>query len=351
MNSIYPVLEDDKLAPEAEKAERLALLVAEAAAKRGGQGGSAPLIDAYLAARRHQSIPEVNENLGGTEDVPFFIDLERDLRSVTMCDLPRIADRIVGQLEFNRKSEGREWLRHQVGKIRRRLARDHCDIALNALSMSLWWFTQAEDPLMRCVSAEMTVLDDLLEPYTVRELLGSRRLDSSFSSYIAAQKRRRAALNRVAAECGILEIDVMAEYAIVASGRTVCQVVSSMRANRNSRQGMGATIRLWSDPRGNEIDVCVRDGRIELDFRVDIIRTMTPGFWEINQSFPTTVEVAMAGEPLYRLARHRLLNPGTTIVQMRSEDNSRSYVELEQKYRIVRFHEPYCSEDEDDVPF
>jgi|GEM_PF-6664582 len=48
----------------------------------------------------------------------------------------------------------------------------------------------------------------------------------------------------------------------------------------------------------------------------------------------------MAGEPLCRLIRHPLLNPDATIIQMTSKDDSRSYVELEQKYRIVRFHEP-----------
>lgn len=348
MTSITLAWERDELALDANDVERLTLLVAKRVLQLPGQEDATSMLNEYLVARRLQSVLPAAANQISGKGVPFLIALENDCYSP--LDLSLIADRIVDQLISNREGEGHTRLRYETGRVRRRLARARSDIALNALGMNLCWFADEENPSRRNLWAELTVLDDLLETYTVRERLDGRRGSSRFRRYVAAQKKRRAALDRVEKKGGILEIDLMAEYAIVESGHTVGQIVNMMQENRDKRHSVVEAIRLSFDPLDDEISVYVRDGRIELDFCVGSVRTMRPGLLEVEQIWPTTVTVGMANQHLCQIIGHPLLKPDAMIIHMTTDDEC-SYVEIQQQYRVVQLNEACPSENLDDLPF
>lgn len=150
------------------------------------------------------------------------------------------------------------------------------------------------------------LLDDMLLPYRcIIDTGETRELGRGLKNLGEKQARRLATIERLKRSAGVLEIEAMAEHAILTAGRTISDVVGEMLRRRTEFKGYGPIVTLWGEAQGREqIQVLVRDGCIKLvaglkDFVFNEQRDFT-----ISHRFPEIVRASLAGAPLRTLFEH-----------------------------------------------
>ncbi|EZP50058.1 hypothetical protein [Sphingomonas sp. RIT328] len=157
--------------------------------------------------------------------------------------------------------------------VRAKIARGRLPMELLSVRFAPAGFGRPQPLADRGFWVRMRLLDDLLQPYV--ELVEGRSAKEACQDVgrlRKAQTARRNAKARLDRQGAFLEIEAVAEHAILAAGRTVGEVVETMLAERKEGVGCGRHVTLWGHLDGEHVSVVARYGRLRLEADLPGIR-------------------------------------------------------------------------------
>ncbi len=151
------------------------------------------------------------------------------------------------------------------------------------------------------------------------------------------QAARLSMSDRLAPINAVLEIDDVAEHAILATGHSLKDIVGQMvPADKRGR----SPIVLWGDPnQGDHVSVACRDGRIELDAQLPSIWWKSGREIIVWETFPYAITYGLGGRPLSALVEHPFILGSAVIAEASQISEYATQVTLHEKSRPI-----YCCE-------
>ncbi len=180
--------------------------------------------------------------------------------------------------------------------------------------------------------AGLNLLDDALN-ITLQsfEARNGREFVKIVTCAAPAQRRRLRQIERLRARGAVLEIEALAERAILAAGRTVGEVAAQLLDAVGERQAvvLAGTRRL--DP----VTVCIRDGCIVSSVALRGVGHLWSTRLTIDSDLPETVAMALIGKPASAIVDHASLRGPTRIHKVDITSPGQTFVFLKRQCRLV----------------
>ena len=247
------------------------------------------------------------------------------------ADLARLAGAIAARIAA--ASRGRGVIDERLEKARQ--AAEHAAARIGARVLEVRLARQPTEQRLaardRCLEVDIEILDDALRP-TVETLLGytPREFRGAIAGRGQQQRKRHARRSGLRAD-DLVEVSAVAEAAILFAGRRVGPVVADLLAAETCGQWTQLSGTHWKD----HVSVRLLDGLL-------VCSAMIPGvgyidtmeLW-INGVLPETVQNALRGKRLDRIADHPILRCDARLGQSRITDGNRTDFKFKAARRTV----------------
>ena len=330
---------------DADEVKYLAALVTDRLAELRDPRVCAPTAAGYRANVHWQ--PHNMYGLSVDIDIgPTVLTLRRQAapwKEGDRWDVPRLANWIFQQVQVaHSDTSGLAVFEDVAASLRAKLKRERSDIELLSVRPGPYGIGGMYSLAGQHFHARLRLLDNMLlfRPHLI---MGRtiRSLCHEVACLTEAQRSRRIRLDRLQSTGAVLEIDAMAEFAIVASGLKVVDVVRTLLDRHRRGRGQWMTVNLLKGIDDWRVQVCAGDGLISMS------ASLPPLTWKgdeglISLGLPETVKSALVGKSLSTLIDHPLLSSAARISFLQDYRDSSVKVGVERDRRPIRRDEvPY----------
>lgn len=200
--------------------------------------------------------------------------------------------------------------------VRTRIRREGMGLKLISVRFSPASINRPESTRELGTWVRVGLLDDLLLPDTrlITEQ-GNRGIFRQLKRHDDDQTRRRQALERLASQDAVLEIEAMAEHAIAIAGRTIGDIVRTMFERRQQGVRQNPKVTLWGDRAAEHVSVVANGGCIQLEAKLGDFGCSWHHGILVDRVFPETITMALVGRPLRALIEHPFLKGNAEIAE------------------------------------